>query len=316
MSKETFLPEIIIEDTQDNIEGLKEKAYGWDIDIREMDKKPFHADILATHTPRIQLSEMHYHTPIMIDGLYPEGTIVLSFVWTEGKVHEKNRTYPNDTLIVLSDNKPFDLIVNKPHKIFTLAVEEVLFNRVFQEHFKQMFSTVQSTQDIFFASAEEIEKYTVKFRNCMQIMKEKSGKETSDALYTAIEEEILHSLFSFYTLREKEISYLPKYIRDTRKLLLENITATYAISDLVEELQISPRTLQHGCKSYLGFTPKEYQQYIRFNEIHKTLLQSSDLKMNIADIAKKFNFYHMGHFASEYKKFFGETPSQTLHRAA
>jgi len=120
MSKETFLPEIIIEDTEDNIKGLKEKAYGWDVDIREMDKKPFQADILATHTPRIQLSELHYHTPIMINGIYPEGTIILSFSWTEGKIHEKNRTYPKDTMIILSDNKPFDLIVNQPQIILPL----------------------------------------------------------------------------------------------------------------------------------------------------------------------------------------------------
>jgi len=269
---------------------------------------------LGLHTPRIQLSYMNYHTPMMIEGVYPKGTVILSFVRTEGKVHEKNRTYESDTVITLADNKAFDLIVSKPHEIYTIAVEETLFKTVFQNCFNRLFSTVERSEDIFFASEEVIEKYIAAFKEWMEVLREKSGEQTPNEIYREIEEKMLSSLFTFYSFRAKEINYLPKCIRETRAILRQYITDTYTISDLVDELQISPRTLQYDCKKYLGFTPKEYQQYIRLNEIRKTLLESKDAGLHIADIAHKYNFFHMGHFSSEYKKTFGETPSQTLRR--
>jgi len=163
-------------------------------------------------------------------------------------------------------------------------------------------------------SEEKSRRYIETFNEWMVLLREKSGLQTPDEVYRELEEEMLRSLFAFYTLRDREVNYLPKCIRKTREILYERITDAYTISDLVEELQISPRTLQYDCKKYLGFTPKEYQQYIRLNEIRKTLLENRDKGLHIAEIARKYNFFHMGHFASEYKKFFGETPSQTLRK--
>jgi AraC family ethanolamine operon transcriptional activator len=34
----------------------------------------------------------------------------------------------------------------------------------------------------------------------------------------------------------------------------------------------------------------------------------------IADVANNWGFWHMGQFAHNYRKLFGELPSETLHR--
>jgi AraC-like DNA-binding protein len=110
------------------------------------------------------------------------------------------------------------------------------------------------------------------------------------------------------------VNYLPRYIREGRVLLQKHIHSTYTIADLVDELQVSKRTIQHGFKHYLGFTPKEYQQHIRLNGIRDTILTMNDPDISLSEVAAKYNYFHMGHFSTEYRKFFGETPSQTLQR--
>jgi len=148
----------------------------------------------------------------------------------------------------------------------------------------------------------------------MRLLKEKSEESISPEVYAALEREILKKFLSHFKFRPREVNYLPRYIREGRILLQKHIHATYTIADMVEDLQVSKRTIQHGFKHYLGFTPKEYQQYIRLNGIRDTILSMNDPHISLSEIAAKYNYFHLGHFSTEYRKFFGETPSKTLHR--
>ena len=313
MPKELFKAELVVNTSRHYHEEVPDYAHGWDIDINEMTKQPFEAEIRAVHTFHLQLSLMRYYTAVMVDGGYPDGAVIFSCIKTNGLIHEKNRTYDNYDIIMLNDNKPFDLIVSEPCYIYTLAIEKSILEREFESFFKTPFIQVYKEQDIYL-DPEQSEAYYLLFKEQMEILKQKSEENTAREIYVKLETEILKKLFSYFLFRSKKIDYLPKYIRDGRVLLEQNINATYTIADLVDDLQVSKRTIQHGFKHYLGFTPKEYQQYIRLNGIRKTILSVKDPHITLSEIAANYNYSHLGHFSTEYKKFFGESPSETLRK--
>jgi len=313
MPKELFEAGLLINTSRQNHEEVPDYTHGWDIDINEMTKQPFEVDIRAVHTYHLQLSLMCYHTAIMIDGGHPDGAVIFSCIKTNGLIHENNRTYHNEDIIVLNDHRRFDLIVSEPCYIYTLAIEKEILEREFESFFKMPFRQVYKEQDIYL-DPEQREAYYLLFREQMEILEKKSEKNSSRETYAALEIEILKKLFSYFLFRSKEINYLPRYIRDGRVLLEKNINATYTIADMVDDLQVSKRTIQHGFKHYLGFTPKEYQQYIRLNGVRKTILNMKDPHISLSEIAANYNYYHLGHFSAEYKKFFGESPSETLRK--
>jgi AraC-like DNA-binding protein len=313
MPKALFEAGLVINTSQHHTEDVPNHTNGWDLDINEMTKQPFKVDIYAVHTFHMQLSFMHYHAAMMIDGGYPEGAVIFSCIKTNGVIHEKNRTYHNDDMIILDDNMRFDLIVSEPCYIFTFAIEKEILEREFESFFKIPFTKVYKEQDIYL-DMKQSEIYYALFKEQMEILKRRSPENTSTETYASLEIEILQKLFSHFQFRPKEINYLPRYIREGRELLKQNINATYKIADMVEDLQISKRTIQHGFKHYLGFTPKEYQQYIRLNGIRETILSMNDPEISLSEIAAQYNYFHQGHFSTEYRKFFGETPSQTLQR--
>jgi AraC family ethanolamine operon transcriptional activator len=313
MPKALFEVGLVINTSQQHTEDVPNYTHGWDVDINEMTKQPFEVDIRAIHTFHLQLSLMCYHAAIMIDGGYPDGTVIFSCIKTNGLIHEKNRTYHNDDMIMLNDNKHFDLIVSEACYIFTLAIEKEILEREFESFFNIPFRTVYKEQDIYL-DLKQSEAYYSLFKEEMEVLKERSAENTSKEAYEVLEIEILKKLFAYFLFRPKEINYLPRYIRDGRVLLEQNINATYTIADMVEDLQVSKRTIQYGFKHYLGFTPKEYQQYIRLNGIHNTILNVNDPHTTLSEIAARYNYYHLGHFSTEYKKFFGESPSETLRK--
>jgi AraC family ethanolamine operon transcriptional activator len=57
-----------------------------------------------------------------------------------------------------------------------------------------------------------------------------------------------------------------------------------------------------------------YLKALRLKAVHRQLQMAAPTTAAIADTAKEFGFWSLGHFSRDYKTMFDELPSQTLHR--
>lgn len=60
--------------------------------------------------------------------------------------------------------------------------------------------------------------------------------------------------------------------------------------------------------------PKTYLSNLRLNRVRTDLLAASNGE-RVVDIANRWGFWHMGQFAKDYRRMFGELPSGTLGRS-
>ncbi len=81
-----------------------------------------------------------------------------------------------------------------------------------------------------------------------------------------------------------------------------------SIVDICEMLNIPHRTLNYSFRKATGLSPVHYLRAIKLNAARRELLTS---QLPITDIAANYGFFHMGYFAKEYKRLFGDTPSMT-----
>jgi AraC family ethanolamine operon transcriptional activator len=88
------------------------------------------------------------------------------------------------------------------------------------------------------------------------------------------------------------------------------------LTELCAEAQVSERTLIHLFKRELGMTPKAYLKGHRLFRVHRELWRAAPAKTHVADVANSWGFWHMGQFAADYRKLFGELPSETLKRSS
>ncbi len=75
---------------------------------------------------------------------------------------------------------------------------------------------------------------------------------------------------------------------------------------------LSERTLQYGFLDHVGITPIQYVRAVRLNGARLQLLRANPTGTRVVDIALHWGFIELGRFAREYKKLFGELPSETL----
>ena len=88
-----------------------------------------------------------------------------------------------------------------------------------------------------------------------------------------------------------------------------------SVETLCRECAASASTLERAFREHFGVSPKRYLNNTRLVHV-KRELQWRGADATIADIAAEYGFWHMSKFAADYRKLFGELPSQTRAGAA
>lgn len=102
-------------------------------------------------------------------------------------------------------------------------------------------------------------------------------------------------------------------VNAARALMQSRIAEPISVADVCIALGISRRTLQYSFQEVLGINPVRFLRALRLNGVHRDLRNETS-RASVQEAAGRWGFWHLGHFVSDYKKMFGELPSQTIRR--
>lgn len=105
---------------------------------------------------------------------------------------------------------------------------------------------------------------------------------------------------------------LPRHIRRAKDYVKAHAHEPISADQLAQVAGVSMRSLYAGFKEYLGVSPMQYLRDLRM-ECARTELMTGEAS-NVAGVALRWGFAHMGRFSNDYKQRYGESPSQTLRR--
>ncbi|MBR0670545.1 AraC family transcriptional regulator [Neoroseomonas soli] len=86
--------------------------------------------------------------------------------------------------------------------------------------------------------------------------------------------------------------------------------------ELCTALGVSARRLHDAFRAALGMSPHAYLKSRRLMLVHRALLGQLDTPDLVKSVALAHGFWHLGHFARDYRALFGRLPSETLARRA
>ncbi len=105
-------------------------------------------------------------------------------------------------------------------------------------------------------------------------------------------------------------------VQQAERLALANLDEPLHISTLCRALEISEWTLRKAFHKIRGLPPCRHLRMLRLSQARRALLFADDKLATVTEIATCFGFVELGRFSVEYRKVFGESPSQTLHQAS
>lgn len=114
------------------------------------------------------------------------------------------------------------------------------------------------------------------------------------------------------TLATEGAGSLPARVRLLRRaeeLMRGRLRNPLGILDLCASLGTTDRTLRLTFKERYGCGPMTYYRRLRLNMVRGRL--ASDPAVSVAAAAHEYGFTHLGNFAADYRRHFGELPSET-----
>lgn len=84
------------------------------------------------------------------------------------------------------------------------------------------------------------------------------------------------------------------------------------VVEIANQLGVPLRTLQDHVRLATGNTPSAILREARLRRARTLLVEGDSAQVTITRIAEQSGFTHLGRFAAEYRKRYGETPTETL----
>lgn len=104
-------------------------------------------------------------------------------------------------------------------------------------------------------------------------------------------------------------------VRQSLDYIERNLSEPITMGSIAEHVGVSVRSIQQGFRDELGVTPMAHLRERRLERVREELKDATAGDgVTVTEVAERWGFNHLGSFAALYRKRWGESPSQTLHR--
>lgn len=305
----------------DSFEELSELAVGWNADFRQLDAERFKPDLFLAQIGSILISGAHIGCHTNQRGATPAGmrTFAIPDVDCTEMIWYGHVIGP-DVLLVFPTHGEIDVHSRPGFGVTVFSIPEYLLSDFFERN------GGPDPEKVLGSSKKVIRVPRLllnKMRRLYQQLQSTAGGNGSleywRVRHLEIQEQILVGLLNIVESIESATQLAAPRMHRKLNHLLEVINfhteGRLRISDLCAIAQVPERTAQYLFKRELGMTPKAYLMGQRMYIAHHDLWQADPSRTYVSDIANSLGFWHMGQFAADYQRVFGELPSTTLNRA-
>ncbi len=119
---------------------------------------------------------------------------------------------------------------------------------------------------------------------------------------------LLYELLDQSVLME-ERHQLESKLHPTMEVIESNVDRNYTVQELANLTRLSPSYFQNIFKQYTGYTPNQYQNYIKVGRARDLLLSGH---YTVSEVAAMLGYNDTSYFCRIFKKVIGVTPTQVV----
>ena len=103
-------------------------------------------------------------------------------------------------------------------------------------------------------------------------------------------------------------------VRRAEEFMRANLGNPIMLHDICRAARASERTVGYAFHDVYGFGAKQFLKLLRLNHARRELKVVPPEAATVEDIAHRNGLWHAGHFSTNYRRLFGETPQETRDR--
>jgi AraC family ethanolamine operon transcriptional activator len=317
LSEDFPVPGLLLDQEFHDVESLN-RIFGWDLDWRQIEPGPLVFRLTAFGHTDISVMRVEFNRSFHQIGNPPNGAITLGLPDVESGILKWNGADVNPgTLINFNSGKLLDTVNQGVFGGFVISLSEAILSASFADAGLDPKLLDGINQFRFWSPSGEHEQ----LRRILHALKDVALSEGDDGLerwalvfnqdLPAITTSILSSVS-----HQPDLSAPMFQVRALERAL--HIISNYdempvSIKALSTLAGASWSTIERAFLKEFGIVPKAYMRARRLGVVQAELIKQGP-GATIGEVASQCGFQHMSSFAADYRKQFGESPSETLKR--
>jgi len=295
------------------------KTLGWHADFRQLDHGAGQIDVRALQGGTVKIMQIALNNRVHQLAVSPQGYTTFGIpTGPQAPGRIGRRTLQSETLTCFHPASGLDVVSQAGFSAYTIAIETsrlIEAAALFEPYSQGDLDAMLGVQ--FLPHANHLAQLRETILSTFSLISDDTiSTDVKEAVWEEIQADLpLLILKSWRTGDQSSYVHSSSRSRALKKAL-EYIHCTEGqvilIAQLCKEACCSLSTLERAFHEHFGVGPKQYLTAARMCSARSTLLDSADSRP-ITDIAAELGFWHMSKFAANYRKLFGELPSQTRH---
>lgn len=298
-----------------DFDAYHEAALLWGLDFVQLDRGRLTANLSMVASNNILISHTKLNRTFQQQGLAPDiGRTFGLYADVASEVRWLNQYFGEDTLAVFPADRTFEAASAPDFSVYAVTVSDEALELVaktydLQESLRKLPPLGGVLQcraaDIAFLR-RWIGGVLYRARTTFEISRAEE-LDTAHLILKALSQRVSGQRLPSWRSRDRAYADGVAYI-------LANLGKQLTIPDICTAVGASERTLRYTFEERLGVSPSAYVKAARLDRAHAALLQADGEQDRVYDIAADLGFRHMSQFATDYRRKYGEKPSETLMR--
>jgi len=313
-----------LDSTAGDIEEFNALVSGWNLEFRQIDRGKLTGRVAQRSGPSSNMTRVCLDRAVAQAGGPPPGMRTFGFREDRHQTMEWCRQAVGpDALFCFHPSEEFECLSPARFAAFTFSFEESRLAEIAARiGHPELFESIRGERAIGTAGSSglaDLRRLLARLFGPTGPTEANANSAPSIDEIARLESEIAEALVLLLSA-ETSLDSKPLPLRDRSKALrtairyiFDHASDAVTVPEVCEAVGVSWRTLDRAFKESLGTSPKRCILGVRLQGVRRDLLET-DPQVGIADIANRWGYWHMGDFAMNYRRQFGELPRTTRAR--
>lgn len=294
------------------------KEFKWNMVHQQLESGAFAGDLLVAQLADMRFARLAYNRGIRSGGNSPRRMLVIAVPLSVPEALKwHGHSLLMDHVILQKSAYGADFLRRGTFQLALTSVDiATLLSAADATNQPQVESLIFGNAHVVQPDAIALKQFRCYFQHLFTLIQRHPQRALQPEMQTFIRKKAIPIMLNVLTPNNHVSKLHPssryQLMKQAEEMLLENIDRPWTVHDLCMALHVSERTLRYSFQEYFGMAPMTYLKIQRLNGVRRQLKASTTDQVTVTNVAVQWGFWHMGQFAKDYKKMFGECPSETL----
>lgn len=298
-----------------DFDAIQAVSPAWDQTHAQIGRGRARVRVVLANTARMQLAQISRAPGVQVRGTPPRGTSLVAVLLEGTGLHGQGVPWGRDHVGIVPCGTEFEVMSTSPHSMFCLAIDASRLNEVATERWGAPFPSTMSGPCIRLRDEESRRRLTSTWARWLALGRHRPEGLVDGNVAARMEDEILRALFD----AADPVLDLPparprlELARRAERFIRDSLTEDVSIARVCDAIRSNPRSVHVSFQGEYGIAPMAYRKALRLDACRRDL-RSARPEATVSAIAAKWGFFRFGYFSADYRRMFGENPSDTLSR--